>query len=193
MQFPTLEELEEEHLYLLKERGDMITKRRLEDDEDDLATFLGTSPQEKQSQTEEVDELGRVVPQKNPAVMRRQRQADRIARRGRRQITNDEEGYSTDSTLPPSDEADYETANAKLSLKIKGILSDVRSDEFRDPSLGVAKWFGQWRYNHSDTYVGAFGGLGMVSAWEFWVRLEIVGWDPMGVVNFVQAFALSRD
>ena len=34
--FPPLEALEEEHLSLLQERSDMITKRRRRDDEDDL-------------------------------------------------------------------------------------------------------------------------------------------------------------
>jgi hypothetical protein len=30
---------------------------------------------------------------------------------------------------------------------------------------------------YSDSYVGPWGGLSVVSVWEFWVRLEIVGWD----------------
>ncbi len=166
---------------LLKERSQIISKRRLEDDEDDLSVFLGSPPDSAPSQPEELDELGRVIPRQNFTVVRRQRQTDRAARRKRRTVTHEEEGYSTDGTLPPSDASDYQTAMTKLSSKIQDVLADVRSEEFRDPSLGVAKWFGEWRQKNSETYVGAFGGLGMISAWEFWVRWELAGWDPMEV------------
>ncbi len=160
----------------------MISKRRTADSEDDLSLFLGTLPSQ---QSEEIDEIGRLVYNVNSPSARRDRRAARIARRtGRRARQNDsqeDEGYSTDSSLPPSDAADYETAVEKLLLKRRDVLSDVRAKDFQDPGLGLGKWFGEWRDKFGDSYTGAWGGLGMVSGWEFWTRLEIVGWNPLEV------------
>ena len=187
--FPMLEKLEEEHISLLKERYEMIAKRRLQDDEDDLALFLGSPPAPPPAE-EELDELGRVIPQQNPAIARRERRTQRSARHARHLLRRqsqappspeDDDGLSTDASLPPSDASDYQLALAQLSERVHGVLSDVRAEEFREPSKGVARWFGEWREKYSEEYVGAFGGLGLVSAWEFWVRLETVGWDPMEV------------
>ena len=56
----------------------MITRRRKADDEDDLSLFLGSLPQTAPT-TEELDELGRVVPQANPGATRRERLSARTA------------------------------------------------------------------------------------------------------------------
>ncbi|EPQ51044.1 GCFC-domain-containing protein [Gloeophyllum trabeum ATCC 11539] len=178
--YPELEKLEDEHVSLLRERHDMISKRRRDDDADDLSLFLGTLPV---SSAADVDELGRAVEPLN-AASRKDRRAARISRRSNRQrrsapSSDEEEGYSTDSSLAPSDAADYQTAMGGLSLKVRDVLADVQADDFKDPGLGLGKWFGEWRQRFGDTYTGAWGGLGMVGAWEFWVRLELLGWDPL--------------
>ncbi|TFY79609.1 hypothetical protein EWM64_g4406 [Hericium alpestre] len=192
--FPELEKLEDEHVSILKERRDMIHNRRHADDEDDLSTFLGTLPVTAHTEPEELDELGRVVPRANPAAARRDRQSARVSRRlHRRQRqsrpTQEEEGYSTDASLPPSHAADYQAALQKLSLKRDNILSDVKAQEFRDPSLGIGKWFAEWRQRFGDSYTGAWGGLGLIAAWEFWVRLEILGWSPFEDSRTLDNFA----
>ena len=184
MQFPQLEKLEDEHISILKERSDMISQRRRADDADDLSLFLGTLPTPPQPDTEVVDDLGRTVPRTNPAAARRDRITTRSARRSHRraasaQTQTEEEGYSTDSSLPPSDKTDFTTAVNKLSTSTRAILSDVRAEEYKNPSLGLGKWFGEWRNRYADVYTGAWGGLGLVGAWEFWVRLELVGWNPI--------------
>ncbi|KAJ7677425.1 nineteen complex-related protein 2-domain-containing protein [Mycena rosella] len=173
--YPLLEKLEEEHASLLQERFDMIRERRTAEDEDDLCTFMGIA---RPPQEEETDELGRAVPKPTPAL----RRAARLARRQRRyqsqmtqkQLQEEDEGYSTDSSLPPSDSSAYRSAMASLAERTGLVLSDVRAEEFRDPRKG--RW-NAWREQYADSYVGAWGGLGVVSVWEFWVRLEIVGWD----------------
>ena len=166
----------------------MILKRRRADDEDDMSLFLGNlrTPPQPDGTTEELDELGRLVPRANSAVVRRERMSARAARRLRRRAVSqkqDEEGYSTDSSLPPSDGADYTAAINRILTSAQNILSDVRSKEFKDASLGLGKWFGDWRHKYEDIYIGAWGGLGLVGAWEFWVRLEIVGWNPIEDTN----------
>lgn len=163
----------------------MIAQRRRADDEDDLSLFLGLLPAPALAMAEETDEMGRVV----PVAARRDRIAARGGRRLRRRAQNqaqEEEGYSTDATLPPPDVADFETAMEKLLEKSKDVLSDVRANDFREPSQGLGKWFGEWREKFGDSYTGAWGGLGMVGGWEFWTRLEILGWSPLEVVFVYQ-------
>ncbi|KAF9241159.1 GCFC-domain-containing protein [Melanogaster broomeanus] len=179
-----LEASENEHLSILKERAEMIAQRRNADDGDDLAIVFGSVPES----SSEIDELGRVMPKANSVGLRRERRAARVTRRTQRHAgeapsdthTRDE-GYSTDSSLPQSDALDYQSAIGRLAADAKNILSDVRAAEFRDPNRGLAKWFGEWRERYGDSYTGAWGGLGLVGAWEFWVRLEILGWNPFEV------------
>ncbi|KAI0693217.1 nineteen complex-related protein 2-domain-containing protein [Cytidiella melzeri] len=190
--YPQLEKLEDEHISLLQERSDMINRRRSIDDQDDLAIFLGTLPTPSQ-QVEETDELRRVKLPANPAAGRRERMSARNARRMSRRAKQNkqefEEGFSTDSSLPPSDAADFDAAIEKLLDKRKDVLSDVRAKDFKDPGAGLSKWFGEWRERFGDIYTGAWGGLGMVGAWEFWTRLEIVGWNPLEDTRSLDTFA----
>jgi GC-rich sequence DNA-binding factor len=164
----------------------MVEQRRLADDADDLTAFLGPLPSAPHTAPEELDELGRVVPKANPEAGRRARKEARNTRRARRQaapgrrVENDE-GYSTDATLPPIEQGDFRQAIADLTADRNEILSDVRVEEFRNPSVGLAKWFGGWRARYGDIYGAAWGGLLLVSAWEFWVRLETLGWSPFDV------------
>ncbi|KAI0269805.1 nineteen complex-related protein 2-domain-containing protein [Gloeopeniophorella convolvens] len=180
--FPQLEKLEEEHVSILKERREMIYTRRRADNLDDLSIFLGSLPVQPHTGPEELDEMGRIIPRLNPEAAQRDRQAARTARRSRRQRENrqrqGEEGYSTDATLPPSDGADYLAALDQLSQKRDSILSDVKAKEYKNPSLGIGSRFAGWRERFGDSYTSAWGGLGLVGAWEFWARLEILGWNP---------------
>ncbi|KAL1760388.1 nineteen complex-related protein 2-domain-containing protein [Schizophyllum commune] len=174
--YPALERVEEDQLVLLKERSGIIAKRRQEEDIDDLATFLGPVPQTTEEPSAKSD--------------RQSRRTTRLTRRQRRHIRgtsnqNDEEGYSTDSSLPEEDANAYDDAVASLKKSRREVLADVRAEEFRDPGRG--RW-GSWREHYADSYVGAWGGLGVVSAWEFWVRLEMADWDPVENSRSLDAF-----
>ncbi|KAG6891529.1 hypothetical protein C0992_005064 [Termitomyces sp. T32_za158] len=176
--YPLLEKLEEEHISLIQERFDMINQRRRLDDEDDLSTIFGPlpSPPEPEPEPEETDELGRVVPRPSPAAQKRERREAREKRRAARprKKTEEEEGYSTDSELAPHDQSAYRDALKSLKTRTNDVLADVKAAEFIDPAKG--RW-GTWRSKYTESYVGAWGGLGVVSVWEFWVRLESIGWD----------------
>ena len=173
----------------MKERMEMIAQRRHAEDADDLALFLGTPPSLQPPPTEEVDDLGRTIPSANSPPARANRASARDVRRVCRRAVNqqrkhteeDEQGYSTDASLAPGDADDYRTAMGRLLADAKDIMADVKADEFKDPEVGLAKWFGEWRAKFADIYTGAWGGLGMVGAWEFWVRLEVLGWNPLEV------------
>ncbi|KAF9263422.1 hypothetical protein L218DRAFT_980230 [Marasmius fiardii PR-910] len=174
--YPLLEELEKEHVSFLQERFDMVNKRRRQDDDDDLSNFLGPLPVQQEPSTEETDELGRTIPKPDPIVEKRQRRAARLARRQRRSQREDQEGLSTDTEIPPPDEDAYRSAVRSIIARTKDVLADVKAKEFLDPGKG--QW-NVWREKYADSYFGAWGGLGVVSVWEFWARLESVGWDPI--------------
>jgi len=163
----------------------MISKRRRDDDDDDFATLFGPlpAPLETGTDMDQTDELGRTIPRPNPVEERRQRRVSRVARRQlrsskRAKTVEAEEGYSTDSSLAPHDASAYSSALQSLASREKEVLADVKAEEFRDPGKG--RW-SIWREKYSDSYVGAWGGLGVVSVWEFWLRLESVGWNCIEV------------
>jgi len=130
--------------------------------------------------------LGR-IPQATSEGLQGRSAAHLIRRTERRQVgaaLAAEEEFSTDSSLSSDQGEDFQLAITKLKEKAENVLSDVRAGEFRDPSQGLGKWFGEWKEKYEDIYIGAWGGLGLVGAWEFWARLEIVGWNPFQVSAF---------
>ena len=171
---------------LLKERFDIIQKRRDDENEDDLVLVFGL-PLDMVDE-EQVDELGRTIPSNTgpQAPVRRERRAARSQRHARRAnlreaINSDIEdaGDSTDASLLPSDAWDFEEAIQKLRAKVKALFDDVKAKEFRDPKHGIAVWFGEWRTKYEDSWKNAWGGMGLVQAWEFWAKVEMVGWPPL--------------
>ncbi|WVQ79421.1 hypothetical protein IAT38_001518 [Cryptococcus sp. DSM 104549] len=194
--FPKLENIEADSIHHLKERAEMVTKRRAEDDTDDLSLFLGVSAPE--AGEEEVDELGRardVTREAGPSSgIRRGRREEREARRARRRtrvskpLTADDDGFSTDSSLAEGDARDYASAQEKLEYRVHALLDDVRAEDFRDPEKGLAVRFGGWRKRYEEEYVNAFGGLALVQAWEFWARGEMVGWEPLRHSSPLESF-----
>lgn len=161
----------------------MVVKRRGQDDEDDLSMFLGLQTTAASDDSEpKLDEFGRSIPI-DPAAERRERRLERLNRRRTRStrqtaVVAEEEGYSTDSSLAPADLSAYGEALQSIVTSSKEVLADVKAVEFRDPAKG--RW-AVWREKYADSYVGAWGGLGVVSVWEFWVRLECVNWDSIEV------------
>ncbi|KIK69685.1 hypothetical protein GYMLUDRAFT_150994 [Collybiopsis luxurians FD-317 M1] len=179
--YPLLEKLENEHTSLVQERHDIITKRRLQDMEDDLSTFLGPlqSASEEPASKVTTDDFGRSIRKEESIVARRERQTQRRTRYQNFQESKAsklevEEGYWSDSNLALPDEAAYQDAISSVATRTHDILADVKSKEFLDPAKG--RW-GTWKSLYEESFVAAFGGLGVVSAWEFWARLECVGWD----------------
>lgn len=201
-----MQKIEKDSLAHLQERADLVNKRRTADDNDDIALILGVPPQQSSpddaEEVEEVDELGRsrrMDHESGPSSgVRKARRSDRLARRTKRRArvqTNgtpapvgpggDDEGFSTDSSLAEGDAQDYAEAQRDLGRRVEGLLDDVKAEDFRDPSKGLAVRFGDWRTRYEDEYVGAFGGLSMVQAWSFWARGEMVGWEPLRVSNYL--------
>ena len=191
VQVPKLADIEKDAFHHYDERAKMVSARRTADDSDDLSLFLGAPRPE---QTEEVDDIGRsrdIIAEAGPSsgvrrVRREEREARRMRRRDKRSRLprpppEEEEGFSTDGTLAEGDADDYRAAQRHLDSRVRGLLDDVRAEDFRDPNKGLAVRFADWRRRYEDEYVNAFGGLGLVHAWEFYARGEMVGWEPLRV------------
>lgn len=167
----------------------MIQQRRRDDDDDDLSILCGPLPESDRTQGK-YNETEDSAP---APLSKRERREARVARRQLRQQRrkiDEEEDYSTDSSLDPPDAIAYDDALKSLTSKKKEILSDVKVKEFHKPDN--VRW-SIWRDKYTDSYIGAWGGLGVISVWEFWARLEIVGWDFIEVnppINFLIKTAL---
>ncbi len=133
LQYPLLEKLEEEHLSLLQERSDMVKKRRTQDDEDDLTSFLGKLPLPPKQRRRMIS--GELY--QTHIRLRRWRFFDvpHASPGGDSARTMKKPKKDTQRTrsFRPSDEQAYSAAVEFLATKTKEVLSDVRAPEFRDP------------------------------------------------------------
>ncbi|CDZ96197.1 Transcriptional regulators binding to the GC-rich sequences [Phaffia rhodozyma] len=198
VKYPEMEKIEKENIELLTERYRMISLRRLEDDSDDLCLCLGT-PLENLSSLG--PKLSASISSSTPNTLdlisppmsdiRTQRRETRQARLASSTsapsslettpfVSSSDQGYLTDSTLPPSEESDYALARAGLDERRRQVLGDVSAVDLRDPELGLVRRFKIWRERDGgEEYLKAWGGEALVTAWEFWARLDLSGWDPL--------------
>ncbi|KDE06831.1 hypothetical protein MVLG_02867 [Microbotryum lychnidis-dioicae p1A1 Lamole] len=209
--FPALEKIEKENLAIQKERYEIVSRRRFEDDSDDVALFTGASvpsvfsldPQaspeddeDKDGEEEEVDEMGRSTrrtedrfgPRSGARVARRSARERRLESRkalyqpnGIVSTAEEDSAMWTDDDLISADSADLADALTFLQDLRKALFEDVRVDDFRDPNLGIRKKFEEWRSTYREDYENAYGGLALVGVWEFWARVEMALWNPFGI------------
>lgn len=160
----------------------MIEKRRTQDNEDDLVLLFGV-PNDIMSEDGGTDELGRALPESThpQSPNRRERRRERSQRHSNLSSKHGaQEGYASDSNLSPSDESDFQMAISSLKDKIQTkLFEDVKAKAFKDPKHGIMLWFKEWQEKYPDLYTNAFGGMGLVQAWEFWGRVELLGWLPL--------------
>ena len=196
--FPELEKVERDNAGVQRERAQLVSRRRMEDDSDDVAAFTGAEvplgPKGREDEGMEVDEnepaaevddFGRAKRESDVAprsYARQTRRQDRKKRRVTGMVPSDrEDGYATDDALLPSDAQDLAAAQEAMAADLAGLFSDVQSDEFTDPSLGVRPRFEEWKHRYGEEYGNAFGGLAMVGVWEFWARCELATWNPFAI------------
>lgn len=178
-----LDKIEADGLHHWGQRKEMVTRRRRDDDADDVALFLGIPA----AGEEQVDELGRtrrddIGAYANVRKYRREARALRRQNRARPPPPYEsDDGYSTDSSLAPADADDYAAAQQALRDRAAGLDADVKAEEFIHPERGIGKRFAEWREREPEEYEAAFGGLGCVQGWEYWARKEMVGWEPSRV------------
>ncbi|BEI96045.1 hypothetical protein CcaverHIS631_0109940 [Cutaneotrichosporon cavernicola] len=173
---PLLDVIEKDANRFAQERAERISVRRAGDDSDDLALVLGVAANQTRPEEQSASES---APNSDARKIRRQAHADRRARRRGIVAAPDDDGLSTDDELDGDLADDYEAAQHEIERRVHGLLEDVKAEDLRDPEVGAAVRFAEWRKRYPEEYEGAFGGLSLVQAWEFWARGEMVGWDPV--------------
>lgn len=180
---------------------EIVGRGRILDDAHDVALFTGVGIKvdlkEKKAKEgedkemdvdEEVAEMGRSRREddtEHKTLARRTRRQERARQRALLSSSSppkqEEEGFTTDDDLLPSDAADLATAGTTLPTQRDNIFEDVESEEFKDPNLGIKGKFLDWRRRHPADYKDAFAGLSHAHAWEFWIRVEMASWKPLGL------------
>ncbi|GMK57675.1 hypothetical protein CspeluHIS016_0405090 [Cutaneotrichosporon spelunceum] len=173
---PLLDAIEKDANRFAGERAERISARQAGDDSDDLALVVGVAANQTRPEEQSASESG---PNSDARKIRRQAHADRRARRRGIVAAPDDDGLSTDDELEGDLADDYEAAQHEIERRVHGLLEDVKAEDLRDPEIGIAVRFADWRKRYPEEYDGAFGGLSLVQAWEFWARGEMIGWDPV--------------
>ncbi|KAI9489329.1 nineteen complex-related protein 2-domain-containing protein [Zychaea mexicana] len=187
--FPELEALEKQAHDIIATKHDVVTKRRWQDDMDDLREFAKVPEQpseaeaeaeeEEQQQQSEVDEFGRVRDLRDSASAQQRRRIERQQRIAQHEdlISIQQQGLWSDDELAEDWEA---RRDQKLDViqndNIPAILEDV-SDEFGSIEMIKSK-FEAWKTNFYEDYTKAFGSLSLPGAFEFYVRCELATWNP---------------
>ncbi|GAA5934347.1 uncharacterized protein JCM15063_004548 [Sporobolomyces koalae] len=193
--FPQLERIEKEYLNIQKERFDIISKRRVADDSDDVALFTGsrvpTDPlvSDREAETLEEDGNANEVELDPRSVTRTTRRAERQRRYTESTSTApsvypdpiEDPGYGSDSALAAAQTSDLAEALSALHRSLEDLFKDVKVDDYRDPNLGIRRKFQEWRELYREEYAMMFGALGLVGVWEFWARVEMSSWNPFEI------------
>lgn len=139
----------------------------------------------------EVDEFGRVRELRNSDAARQRRRAERTQRIEKQadlsDLTGDEairdQGLWTDDEMGEDYSIQKDTKlDTAQTTKIDELMADV-GEEFK--SLRTVKdKFEAWKSEYYEDYEKAYGSLSLPGAFEFYIRSELVSWDPFSVSLF---------
>ena len=127
------------------------------------------------------DELASFLDEKEPELVKIEKRHEEILTERMALLNRRRAGGEVSLDLAPAEQHDYDIAKRGVKDDVKRIFEDVRAPDFKDPSTVLMEKFGEWRKQFGDDYLRAWAPLGMVSVWEFWVRVEMVGWDALRV------------
>lgn len=163
--------MEKEAHDIIATKHEVVRQRRWQDDLDDLRQFAYVSGN--------VDDKDESVRQRRQ-IERQQRLAVRqdISEMGDGPETLQAQGFWSDDDMGADWEAQRDTRLQEIQDKrIEEMLEDVGS-EFSDLAI-VQRRFEAWKTQFNDDYTKAFGALSLPAAFEFYIRCELVSWDPM--------------
>ncbi|KAJ8653157.1 hypothetical protein O0I10_011206 [Lichtheimia ornata] len=176
--FPELEALEKEAHDLIAAKHAIISKRRWEDDMDDLHEFAHVP----EKMDEEQQENGRMQYQREGSQRRKEERQRRIEERQDLMDVDpadvvQEQGLWSDDDLEEEWSVQHEEKLDNIQdNKVPAMLEDV-GEEFESMEAVKSK-FEAWKTRFYDDYTKAFGSLSLPGAFEFFVRCELVSWDP---------------
>ncbi|SAM04327.1 hypothetical protein [Absidia glauca] len=183
LKIPLLEQLENETHDIIAAKQQIVQDRRWLDDMDLLLSFASV-PGHLLETDEDVtmDEFGRTPESKFSETSRNRRQGERQDRLQKHSGWTDE-ADAKETAYWSDDELQggwLEKKDQKLDdiegPKLDALLEDV-GDEFRTLEA-VKSYFEAWKTEFYEDYKNAFGSLSLPAAFEFYVRCELVTWDP---------------
>ncbi|CAO3650050.1 unnamed protein product [Cunninghamella blakesleeana] len=191
VKIPELEQLENEAHDIIGIKKEIVDQRRWLDDMDLLKSFAKMPKhileEDDENMDNEVDEFGRTKESIYSDRSKQRRQSERQERIEKLNLLIEDKddqdtilqeiGYWSDDNLP---ESSLENKNEKLDdiqiNKLDRLFDDV-TDDFKTLEA-VKSRFESWKTDFYEDYKMAFGSLSLPGAFEFYVRCEIVAWDP---------------
>ncbi|CAO3653362.1 unnamed protein product [Cunninghamella echinulata] len=189
VKIPELEQLENEAHDIIATKKEIVEQRRWLDDMDLLKSFTEIPKHllEDDTEMEEEDEFGRTKESLYSDKSRKRRQTERQVRVSKLELPptdqNEDDkiiqdiGYWSDDELPESSlEKKNEILDDIQFNKLDKLFDDV-TDDFKTLEA-VKSRFESWKTEFYEDYKMAFGSLSLPAAFEFYVRCELVAWDP---------------
>ncbi|KAG9293655.1 hypothetical protein G9A89_018992 [Geosiphon pyriformis] len=161
--FPDLEKLEAEYLIILSNVTEKVIYRRFEDDSDDMALIFGTNVAGTEN-----------LLRKTRQQQREFRRTNRVKNLKREELL--EEGLSTDDELEEADQIELSTKVEIIAQQYAKIFNDV-DDEFRSISIVKSK-FEAFKTEFREDYAQAYGSLSLPGVFEFYIRHQLLMWEP---------------
>ncbi|KAI8368476.1 nineteen complex-related protein 2-domain-containing protein [Blakeslea trispora] len=182
--FPELEKLESEVHDLLATKTEIVSSRRWQSQLDDLCQFNIIHLEDGENK-EKVDEFGRVRELRYSEAARQRRWNERQERLNKRtdlaELEGDqatrEQGLWTDDDM--TEEEEDKKASRLQTIQTEGIqamMADVGSDF--NQLRAVKDRFEGWKVDFTEDYEKAYGSLSLPGAFDFYIRSELVSWDP---------------
>ncbi|KAI7899797.1 nineteen complex-related protein 2-domain-containing protein [Cokeromyces recurvatus] len=185
--FPELEKIEADVHDILFTKTEVILERRWQNNLDDLCTFANVDiSQLNKEEEEEEDEFGRVKELRNSETARNRRKSER-QQRIKQQLEHiselEREDAIKEEGLWSDDEMSEEYLNQRetkleyiQTTGVEEMMANVNED-FRT-LRAVKDKFEAWKTEYYDDYQKAYGSLSLPGAFEFYIRTELVSWDP---------------
>ncbi|KAI8888210.1 GCFC-domain-containing protein [Backusella circina FSU 941] len=183
--YPELEKLEQDAHNLISKRSQIAIARRRQDALDDLALFMDIPAFIMNGADTPMDEFGRTEELRNSEPARHRRRAERKQRQSRQatiaDLTGDderirEEGLWTDDELEEESDARDAGLEEIQTVGVEGMMEEV-GDAFKTLS-SVKDRFEAWKTAYFDDYQKAYGSLSLPTAFDFYIRMELVTYDP---------------
>ncbi|OZJ07013.1 hypothetical protein BZG36_00113 [Bifiguratus adelaidae] len=176
---PSLESYENQLLDIRRQEQEMLSRRWMMENVDDLYAIDPNLPM-IDGATNGEDNGGEAEP-KYLASHRKRYNDERESRRLLKLTTQPSqtatEGMSTDDDLGESTrETDDQKLDAIVSQVRNQLLSDV-TDEFASLDA-ILDQFRTWKMQYIDDYQKAYGALALPTAFGFWIRIQLFDWDP---------------
>ncbi|KAI8076838.1 nineteen complex-related protein 2-domain-containing protein [Halteromyces radiatus] len=183
VKIPELEKLEKDAHDIIAAKQEIVQERRWLEDMDLLLSFAVVPEHllETDQDTDDMDEFGRSRVSKLSEAARQRRSNERQQRieanQSLMECDEKEIAFWSDDDLQDGwiEKRDQKLDDIQFN-KMDELFDDV-SDDFKSLEA-VKSFFEAWKTDFYEDYKNAFGSLSLPAAFEFYIRCELVAWNP---------------